>query len=163
MYVNENIAELYVKNTEYDNGRETTASVVYLDSDDVPELAVVTGGAGPMVFGGVYSYIDGKAVEVCSANCYVILGEGLILEEYPYDSYGSDLWIVKWDRGRSQELWRGSWSADDNFEEYKYTSNGESVTKEEYYRDQKKCFDHNKAVSIGYDMNYDEAIRFLSN
>ncbi len=145
------------------DGMETTASIVYLDSDDVPELAVVSGGAGWSTGGGVYSYTDGKAVEVCSANCSVILGEGLILEEFGGDSFSRGLWIVKWDRGRYQELWRGWWETDEYSGEYKYGSNGENVTEEEYYRDQKQYFDSSKAVSVGYDMSYDEAIRFLSN
>ncbi len=153
---------------QYDNGRVTTASIVYLDADDVPELAVVTDMAGNNTLGGVYSYIDGKAVEVCSANCSVILGEGLICESFPGDTYpySEGFLIVKWDKGRYQELWRGDIAdeyIDDEYIGTIYSSNGESVSKEEFNRDKKMYFDYNKAVSIGYDMNYDEAIRFLSN
>ena len=165
---------LYGCGRDGDNdGNETTASIVYIDGDDVPELAVVTGGAAATSFGGVYSYIDGKVVEVCSPNCYVIPGEGLIHEILADTTYPwrEESWIVKWEKGRSKELWRGSIvpleediEADEEYE-YIYTSNGKSVTEEEYYRDQEKYFDHNKSVDLefGYGMSYDEAIRFLSN
>ena len=165
-----NLLFQYGSEGEYaDDGIGTTASIFYLDDDDIPEISIVTGGAGPFTFGGVYSYADGGPVQLCTANATMIPGDGMLYEYEPYDSMGGgDGRILKWDGKSVQELWYGSEYVDEEASAgsdgflREYTSNGKGVTQEEYEADIAEHFVFSKAVTKGTEMTYGEAVAYLS-
>ena len=165
-----NLLYQYGSEGEYaDDGIGTTASIFYLDDDDIPEISIVTGGAGPYTWGAIYSYSEGEPIQLCTANASVIPGEGMIYEYNPYDSMGSgDNRILKWDGISVQELWYGSEyvneeaSTDSEVLLREYTSNGRSVSQEEYNADIAKYYDFNRCVGTGTDMTFAEAVAYLS-
>ena len=145
------------------------ASFIYLDDDDIPEMFIVYNYEDqpqteftypPLDEGGkLYSFVDGSAVEVCTATVSCIPGQGLYFAGFYEGSDGTGTEkIGKWDGKTTEWIWEGL--HDFVEDETGYYINGKEVTWEEYSADIKRYYDDSQA-DFGDCMKYDEVIEFL--
>lgn len=121
----------YMNSENYSENAKFTFA--YIDDNDTPELLV---SAGKSFAAGVnvYTIKDGEAVLVCVAggNGVCAYGEktGVILNEHSTNGIVNTIvYLLK--KGEVATTWEGSAVADDSGAE-EYSSNGETITKEEY-------------------------------
>ncbi len=164
-----------INGSNYNSERDYWA-LIYLDSDDIPELVCVLDNCTVWY----YTFHDGKAVELLCAQQRMAIdgrfipGEGLICdcdETGDPESGGTHTYTVyKLSDGKLTTIFNGAYSYggydDDSFEKKYYIDNQE-VTSEQYGSAFDACFDQNKAISFvnpkSYNsMTYSEIINALS-
>ncbi len=151
-----------INESNYNAGSDYWA-LIYLDSDDIPELVCVLDNCTVCY----YTFHDGKAVELLCAQQRMAIdgrfipGEGLICdcdETGDPESGGTHTYTVyKLSDGKLTTIFNGAYSYggydDDSFEKTYYFDNQE-VTSEQYGSAFDACFDRNKEMCVVNPKNY---------